>query len=105
MYRSRIYGALTGIIGLIIVTQAVGQQVCRPVLAFTEVKFSAIQPETMERKWSAVVTVDASHCARDSEGYFQIGFSRTKEDAVEIDFSETFKWLSPSVNVAVDFWA
>jgi hypothetical protein len=106
MYRSCISGLLAGITGLASVTQAaVGQQVCRPALAFTEVHFSEMQLPTMERKWTAVVSVDASRCAMNSTGYFEIGFSRQKETGVEIDFSEKFKWSPPSVKVEVDFWA
>jgi hypothetical protein len=32
-------------------------------------------------------------------------FSRLKENGVEIAFSEKFTWSSPTVTVAVDFWA
>jgi hypothetical protein len=106
MYRSCMSGLLTGIAGLASVTQAaVGQQVCRPVLAFTEVRFSEMQLPTMEVKWTAVVSVDASRCAMNSAGHFEIGFSRMKETGVDIDFSEKFAWSPPSVEVAVDFWA
>jgi hypothetical protein len=105
MYRSYLSGLLAGIAGLVSVTPAVGQQVCKPALAITEVRFSGMQPPTMERKWTAVVLVDASRCAMNSAGYFEIGFSRQKETGVEIDFSEKFEWSPPSVNVAVNFWA
>jgi hypothetical protein len=40
-----------------------GQPICRPALAFKEVQFSEMQPPTLERKWSAIVSVDASRCA------------------------------------------
>jgi hypothetical protein len=105
MYRSCIPGFLAGIIGLIGVTQAVGQQECRPALAFKEVHFSQMQPPTLERKWTAVVSVDASRCPAKSEGYFEIVFSRLKEIGPEIEFRERFKWLPPSVKVEVDFAA
>jgi hypothetical protein len=105
MYRSCICALLAGIIGLISAGQAVGQQVCRPALAFKDVQFSEMLPPTMERRWTAVVSVDASRCAMNSQGYFEIGFSRLKENGVEIEFSESFRWLPPSVRVAVDFWA
>ena len=92
--------------GLLIgATPAVGQQVCRPVLAVTEVRFSAWQPPAMERKWTAIVSVDASRCAAASSGWFAIGFSRFKENGMEVEFSKRFPWAPPVVNVAVDFWA
>ena len=104
MYRSCIFGLLTGSIGLISATQAVGQPTCRPALAFKEVRFSAMQPPTMERKWRAVLSVDASRCATVS-GRFGVGFSRLKENGPEVDFEEQFTWKPASVEVSVDFWA
>jgi hypothetical protein len=110
MYRSCISGLLASIIGLLSIPQAVGQQLCRPALAFTDVKFSKMQKATLERKWSAVVMVDASRCAANSAGYFEIVFSRSKEMGVELEFREEFKWLgfdgaTPALKVEVNFWA
>jgi hypothetical protein len=105
MYRSCISGLLAGAIGLIGVTQAVGRQVCKPALAVTEVKFSKWRLPSMERRWTAVVSVDASRCALNSGGYFEIGFARQKENGIELEFREQFIWRPPSVAVSVDFWA
>jgi hypothetical protein len=105
MYRSRISGLLAGIMGLVSVTQAVGQQECRPTLAFKEVHFSEMQPPTLQRKWTAVISVDTSRCAANSQGYFEIVFSRLKEIGPEIEFRERFTWLSPAVRAEVGFWA
>jgi hypothetical protein len=92
-------------VGLIDVTQAPGQQLCRPALAIKDVQFSEMQAPTWERKWTATVSVDASRCTTNSTGSFEIVFSRQKENGVEIEFSEKFTWSSPVVTVAVDFWA
>jgi hypothetical protein len=105
MNRSSISGLLAGIIGLIGLTQAVGREVCRPALAVTQVKFSKWQLPSMERRWAAVVSVDTSRCALNSGGYFEIGFARQKENAIELEFRKQFIWLPPSVEVSVDFWA
>ena len=105
MNRLCISVLLTGTIGLISVTQAVGQQVCRPTLAVTEIKFSKWHLPSMERRWTAVVSVDASRCAVNTGGYFEIGFSRLKENGIEVEFREQSIWLPPSVKVSVDFWA
>jgi hypothetical protein len=106
MYRPCILsGLVAGIVALISVTQALGQQLCRPALAIKDVRFSEMRPPTWERKWTAVVSVDASRCAMNSIGSFEIVFSRMKENAVEMEFSEKFTWSSPAVTVAVDFWA
>lgn len=91
--------------GMLFVSAAqAGPDVCRPSLAVTNVQFSEMRPETMERTWTAVVSVDASRCAT-ATGHFEITFSRQKENAPEVDFRETFTWQPPSVNVAVEFWA
>jgi len=105
MFRSCLSAVLAGVVGLASVTQALGQQSCRPTLAFQEVQFSPMQPPTLERKWTAVVSVDASRCAANSAGYFEIVFSRLKEIGPEIEFRERFMWRPPSVKVSVDFWA
>jgi hypothetical protein len=102
MYRSCIFGLLA--VGLIGVTQAAGQQTCRPALAFKEVRFSKMQPPTMERTWTAVLSVDASRCATTS-GRFEIVFTRQKENGLELDFQEQFTWKPALVEVSVDFWA
>ena len=74
------------------------------VIGFKEVRFSPTQPETMERTWSATLSVDASRCATTS-GRFEILFSRLKENAPEADFTERFTWKAESVEVSVSFWA
>jgi hypothetical protein len=103
-------GVLAATIGFAGAAQAASRPLCRPALAFTDVQFSPMQPPTMERRWSAMVSVDASNCAKNSAGYFEILFSRLKETAPEIDFHEefmwfAFDWLPPVVRVEVDFSA
>lgn len=105
MNRLRISVLLASILALAGMAQAAGQPVCRPALAFKDVQFSPMQPPTLERRWTAIVAVDASRCATDSAGYFEIGFSRLKETGAELDFREQFIWLPPAVKVSVDFWA
>jgi hypothetical protein len=104
MYRSCAAWLLAGSIGPLGMTQAVGQQTCEPALAFKAVQFSGMQPPTLERRWTAIVSVDASRCTT-TTGYFAIGFSRFKEIGPEIEFREQFIWSSPSVKVGVDSWA
>lgn len=103
--RSWLCGLLAATMGLINATQAVAEEVCRPVLTFAEVQFSEMQPPTLERRWSAIVSVDASRCAANSSGSFEIVFRRLKEIGLELEFRDRFTWVAPSVKVAVDFWA
>ena len=105
MSRSYASAVLAGMIGLTIATDAVGEPACRPTLTFKEVYFSKMQPPTLERKWTAVVSVDTSGCAANSSGYFEIVFTRLKEIGPEFEFRERFVWLPPSVKVGVDFAA
>ena len=94
MYRSCLSALLAAGIGLVGVTQAAGQPLCKPVLGFRDVRFSAMQPPTLERKWTAVLSVDASRCATTS-GRFGILFTRLKENGMDIDFQEQFTWKAP----------
>ena len=105
MHRFRISGFLAAIIGIASVTQTVGQELCKPTLAFKEVQFSQMKPPTLERKWTAIVSVDASRCTANSGGQFEIGFLRLKEIGPEVEFRERFRWLPRSVKVEVVFWA
>jgi hypothetical protein len=105
MLRSCISGCLAGAIGLVGVTHAAGQPACRPVLGLKQVRFSPMQPTTMARTWTAVVSVDASRCAANSSGHFDIVFSQLKETAPDSEFRERFVWQAPAVEVGVDFSA
>jgi hypothetical protein len=104
MHRSCTFWLLAGSIGLISAAQAAGQQTCRPALAFKEVRFSEMRPPTMERKWTAVLSVDASRCAT-TTGHFEIVFSRLKEYGPELEFREQFAWKPAWVEVSTDFSA
>jgi hypothetical protein len=104
MCRSAIIGLLSGGIGLIGITQAFCQQLCKPKLEITEANFSGMQKPTLERKWTAVVTIDTSRCAANS-GKFEIGFERLKENGPDVDFREEFEWVQRSVTVSVKFSA
>src|SRR6516225_5097681 len=105
MSRSYASTVLAGMIGLTIATDAVGELACRPTLGFEEVHFSKMQAPTLERKWTAIVSVDTSGCAANSSGYFEIVFTRLKEIGPDIEFRQRFVWLAPSVKVGVDFAA
>ena len=105
MLRSCISGFLAGAIGLVSVTHAAGQPVCRPALGFNEVRFSPMRPPTMARTWTAVVSVDVSRCAANSSGHFDIVFSQLKETAPDTEFRERFVWQAPAVAVGVDLSA
>ena len=78
---------------------------CRPTLAINDVHFTEMQPPTLSRTWSAVVSVDAAHCAAKATGTFEIVFVREKETAPDLAFRERFVWRAPSVKVQVDFAA
>ena len=105
MHRASMFVFLVVAAWLTIAPQVLGQQLCKPILALKDVQFSQMQPPTLKRTWTAVVSVDATRCAVSSTGDFEIVLTRLKEGAPDIEFRERFKWLSPSVKVAVDFWA
>jgi hypothetical protein len=104
MHRPHVIALLAGGIAFLSVTQAIGQQTCRPALAVKQVRFSEMTPPTLERNWTAVLSVDASRCTTTS-GRFEIVFSRLKENGIEIEFREQFTWRPDEVQVSVGFWA
>jgi hypothetical protein len=105
MCRTFICGLVASAVAVASVAQAADQAVCRPKLAVTGIQFSEMTPPTMERRWTAIVTVDASRCAANASGYFDLGITRQKESGYELDFREQFIWLAPSVKIGVDFAA
>jgi hypothetical protein len=92
--------ALAVAIGLVGATQAFA---CQPALVFKDVRFTEMKPVTLERTWTAVVSVDASTCAANARGSFEIVFMRLKETAPDMEFRERFTWAPPAVTVSVDF--
>ena len=96
---------LIAVLALGCATQAMGDDACAPTLAISGVHFTEMQPPRLSRTWSAVVAVDASHCAVKATGTFEIVFVREKETAPDLVFRERYVWHAPSVIVQVDFAA
>ena len=94
--RSCTSAFLATTIGLIGAIQAIGENLCRPTLTVSEVEFSAMMSPTLERTWSAVVSVDASGCTDNAKGYFEIVFTRLSENAPDLEFRKQFIWSAPS---------
>jgi hypothetical protein len=105
---TRLYSAAASINAVLAfgcATQAMGDDACAPTLAMSDVHFTEMQPPRLSRTWSAVVAVDASHCAVKATGTFEIVFVREKETAPDLVFRERYVWHAPSVIVQVDFAA
>jgi hypothetical protein len=75
--------------GLIGVTEAIGQGLCKPALSVNDVQFSPINPATLARNWTAVVSVDAARCKANFRGTFEIVFTRLSEAAPDIGHGRT----------------
>jgi hypothetical protein len=93
---------LAGCVDLVSPQAIAGSLVCKPVLIVKSARLSPMRPPTLERVWSAVVSVDASNCAS-TAGYFELGISRMKENSPDLKFREQFIWSTPSVTISVDF--
>ena len=83
-----------------------GRPICKPQLAVKDVRISELR--NLERTWTAAVHVDASRCT-DFSGRFEIHFLREKENAPEIEFSETFTWHAGELGIgqieaSIDVW-
>ena len=105
---TRLYSAAASIIAVLAfgcATQAMADDACAPTLAISDVHFTEMQPPRLSRTWSAVVAVDASHCAAKATGTFEIVFVREKETGPDLEFRERFVWRAPTVRVQVDFAA
>jgi hypothetical protein len=89
----------------ICIAPAKGSESCQPALAITNVHFTEMLPPALSRTWSAVVLVDAQHCAAKATGTFDIVFVRGIEIGPDVEFRERFVWRAPSVNVKVEFAA
>lgn len=87
------------------ITGAIAENLCRPALTLSEVQFSPIKTPTLQRNWTAVVTVDASACAVNSGGHFDVVFTRLSENAPDLDFRQRFAWSPFAQNIALDFAA
>jgi hypothetical protein len=92
---------MAGIVLLSGTTQILGQTLCKPALTFKEVRFSEMRAQ--QRTWTALLAVDASRCATTS-GRFDINFTRLKETAPDLPFSESFAWRPGRTEVSIEFW-
>ncbi len=84
---------------------ALAENLCHPALTLSEVQFSPIKTPKLQRNWTAVVSVDASECAVNSGGHFEIVFTRLSETAPDLEFRQGFAWSPFSQNIALDFAA
>ena len=81
--------------------QAAAGELCRPALSLRDVRIS--EPRNSQRTWSGVLVADASPCSTIS-GAFEIEFTRLKETAPDLRFTERFTWASGRSEVAIDMW-
>jgi len=107
----RVWRALTilpcialGVIVLADAAQATAAPPCKPALAFQQVSFSPINFETMQRRWTTILSVDAAPCATTSGG-FEILFVLWSETAPDDEFIRAFTWTPGSTVVAIDLTA
>jgi hypothetical protein len=87
------------------ITGAIAKNLCRPALTLNEVQFSFIKMPTLQRNWTAVLTVDATACAVNSGGHFDVVFTRLSENAPDLEFRQRFAWSPFAQNFALDFAA
>src|SRR5262249_18625948 len=81
--------------------QAGGDQLCKRVWSLRDVRMS--EARSMQRTWTGVLVADASPCSTTS-GPFEIEFTRLKETAPDLRFTERFTWTSGRSVVSIDVW-
>ena len=96
-----IAGTVAAVLGFWIPAEAMAEHACKPVLKLNEARF--LPAQNQQRRWTAIVDVDASHCT-ESSGLFEIKFLRLKEVGPDLLFAERFKWSLAPVEVSLDFW-
>jgi len=101
MRRSHPSILLAGSLVMFSAMQAVADQLCKPVLSLRDVRIS--EPRSMQRTWSGVLVADASRCSTTS-GPFEIEFTRLKETAPDLRFTQRFTWASGRSEVSIDMW-
>jgi hypothetical protein len=103
--RSCTAAFLAAIITFIALSATEAENLCRPALTLNQVQFSPIRTTRLQRNWTAVVSVDASRCAPNSHGYFDLVLTRLSENAPDLEFREPLFWSPPTVNVDLTFAA
>jgi hypothetical protein len=101
MKRSQLTALLTGLVVAYSVTPSASEQQCRPSLSSKASGHSEVVDQ--QRKWTAVLDVDASSCAS-AAGSFEIEFVRQKEFGPDLTFTERFTWRPGKTEVALDIW-
>jgi hypothetical protein len=103
--RLRMLAAVcAGLVAVLAASEALAARVCKPRLAISNPSLSDMQPPFNERRWTAIVSADASQCAT-AAGYFDIGISRQKENSLDLEFREQLIWSAPKSLIGFDFWA
>jgi hypothetical protein len=95
---------ITTNVASVFMSRAQAAPVCRPKLAVTRARLSEMRPPSMERRWTATITADASRCASKA-GYFDLGILREKENSYPLEFREQVIWMEPSSLISVDLSA
>ena len=101
MRLSRPFILLAASIALFGATQAAAGPLCKPVLSLRDVRTS--QAHELQRTWTGVLVADASRCSTTS-GPFDMQFTRLKEVAPDLQFTERFTWVSGQSELVLDFW-
>jgi hypothetical protein len=101
MHRAQYAILLAGAAALFSPTQTGGETLCRPTLTFEQARLA--ETRGRQRRWSAVVAVDASQCATAS-GRFYVNFVRIKEMTPDLLFSEEFTWSPGRMEISLDVW-
>jgi hypothetical protein len=102
MFQSHRSISLAVSIGLLGVTPSLGEQPCKPRLSVEDARLSDAQH--LRRTWTATLRADASRCAGAS-GEMHIRFTRLKENAPDLIFSQPFTWTRERTDISLEFWA
>ena len=99
--KLRLVAMFTGIALSFSTTQTNAGPLCKP--SFTIIEARTSEAQNLQKSWTANLAVDASRCASKS-GSFEIQFTRLKDEAPDLQFTERFTWRPGQTRVSLDFW-
>src|SRR5262249_13912878 len=105
--RSSAFTSLSVVLMLLLgITGASAQVVtCRPLLSTKAVR--DVRPSILQlqmSRWSATIVADTSFCATKS-GNFEMDFIRIKDNAPDLQFTQTFRWAPKQFDISMELSA
>jgi hypothetical protein len=74
-------------------------------VTIAQAQLSEVDHSTAERRWTALLSVDASRCVPGASGSFQLALLRLKKNPPDLALRERVAWQRPTATAEVPFAA